>query len=250
MHFPSLLTLVVSISTASAQIRGFNYGATSRTGAAMTQSDFESDFAAAKGLAGTSGAFSSARLYTMIQAGTTSDPTSAIPAAIKEQTKLLLGLWASSGQTTITNEIAALTAAIKTYGTDFTSLVNGISVGSEDLYRISPTGLSNDPTSVGAGPDLIVSYIKQVRSALSGTALSSAQIGHVDTWDAWQNATNAEVVAASDWIGMNTVCINVSFHRWVLILPVSILSDHREQCYHERQDPLRRCACHHEDCRR
>jgi len=65
----------------------------------------------------------------------------AIPAAITESTSLLLGIWASGGQAGVTNEIAALTAAITKYGTDFTDLVVGLSVGSEDLYRISPTGI-------------------------------------------------------------------------------------------------------------
>merc|ERR1712000_45683 len=62
------------------------------------------------------GAFSSARLYTMIQSGTDNSPISAIPAAIATDTKLFLGLWASAGQTIIDNEIAALTSAIEQYG--------------------------------------------------------------------------------------------------------------------------------------
>jgi glucan endo-1,3-beta-D-glucosidase len=54
-------------STASATIyQGFNYGSTFTGGAAKTQADFEAEFTAAKNLVGTSGAFTSARLYTMI----------------------------------------------------------------------------------------------------------------------------------------------------------------------------------------
>lgn len=201
--YSSLLTLAFS-SVAAASTMGFNYGATTRTGAVKVQSDFQAEFSAAKGLANTKGAFSSARLYTTIQGGTTSDPISAIPAAIASDTKLMLGMWASSGDEIITNEINALLAAIKTYGTKFTSRVNGISVGSEDLYRITPTGLMNDPLSVGAGPAEIVSYISKVRKALAGTALAKTPIGHVDTWTAWQNGSNAAVVEAVDFLGMNT----------------------------------------------
>lgn len=113
-------------------------------------------------------------------------------------------MWASSGQTTIDNEIAALKSAITKYGSKFTSLVTGLSVGSEDLYRITPTGLANDPNSVGAGPDVLVSYIKQVRAAVKGTDLENIKIGHVDTWTGWVNGSNSAVVDAVDWLGMNT----------------------------------------------
>jgi glucan endo-1,3-beta-D-glucosidase len=100
------------------------------------------------------------------------------------------------------NEIAALKSAISTYGTSFTSLVTGISVGSEDLYRISPTGIAAK-SGYGADPNTIVSYINQLRSALQGTALSGVKIGHVDTWTAWVNGSNSAVIKAVDWIGMD-----------------------------------------------
>merc|ERR1711977_143230 len=175
MH-ASLIALAASLSVASAVTRGFNYGAVTREGAMKNEAAFTAEFNAAKGLANTDGAFSSARLYTMIQSGTDNSPISAIPAAIATDTKLFLGLWASAGQTIIDNEIAALTSAIEQYGEEFTSRVNGISVGSEDLYRISPTGLKNDPTGVGAGPAQIVSYIQQVRK--------DAESGHPSTENA------------------------------------------------------------------
>merc|ERR1712144_78759 len=89
MH-ASLIALAASLSVASAVTRGFKYGAA-----------FTAEFNAAKGLANTDGAFSSARLYTMIQSGTDNSPISAIPAAIATDTKLFLGLWASAGQTII-----------------------------------------------------------------------------------------------------------------------------------------------------
>merc|ERR1712144_191219 len=177
MH-ASLIALAASLSVASAVTRGFNYGAVTREGAMKNEAAFTAEFNAAKGLANTDGAFSSARLYTMIQSGTDNSPISAIPAAIATDTKLFLGLWASAGQTIIDNEIAALTSAIEQYGEEFTSRVNGISVGSEDLYRISPTGLKNDPTGVA--------------------------VGHVDTWDVWRNGSNSAVIDEADFLGMNT----------------------------------------------
>ena len=138
----------------------------------------------------------------MIQPGTPNTPIEAIPAAISTKTSLLLGLWASAGQENINNEIAALKSAIGTYGSAFTDLIAGISVGSEDLYRISPTGIINK-SGVGAEPTDIVNYINQVKVAISGTPASGKPVGHVDTWTAWVNGSNDAVISASDFIGMD-----------------------------------------------
>jgi len=170
----------------------------------MTEQQYQNDFTTAQNLVGASG-FTSARIYTLIQAGTTNTPTEAIQAAINTKTSLLLGLWGSGGQTGIDNEIAALKSALAQYGSAFTDLIVAISVGSEDLYRISPTGIEN-MSGIGAGPDVISSYISQVRSAITGTAASSKPVGHVDTWTAWVNGSNDAVISASDFIGMDGAC--------------------------------------------
>lgn len=203
-------------SVNAAALQGFNYGATLTTGAAKTQNDFEvcrelnpclmrhsnetffiqTDFKKAQNLAGTSG-WTSARLYTSIQGGSTNDPISAIPAAIATNTKLLLGIWASGGQEGVTNEIAAIENAVSQYGSKFTDLVVGLSVGSEDLYRISPTGVINK-SGVGAGPNTLVEYIDQVKAKNWGFP-----IGHVDTWNDWTNSSNNAVIEAVDWLGFD-----------------------------------------------
>ncbi|KNG82215.1 glucan endo-1,3-beta-glucosidase eglC [Aspergillus nomiae NRRL 13137] len=199
MQLTHLLAFALSLATSEAAYKGFNYGATKADGSVKSQSDFESEFSTAKGLVGTAG-FTSARLYTMIQGGTANSPISAIPAAIAENTSLLLGLWASGGG--MDNELAALKAAISQYGDSFAKLVVGISVGSEDLYRASSEGEKVD-AGVGVGPEALVSYIKEVRSIISGTALSSVPIGHVDTWTAWTNGSNSAVIDAVDWLGFD-----------------------------------------------
>lgn len=62
----SLLALAASLSTTSAAaLQGFNYGSAFTNGAPKQQSDFQSEFATAKNLVGTSG-FTSARLYTTV----------------------------------------------------------------------------------------------------------------------------------------------------------------------------------------
>ncbi|KAI4855121.1 glycoside hydrolase [Aureobasidium sp. EXF-8846] len=192
----SILSLVGGASTVLAAARGFNYGSQGNT-----LETFEAQFRTAQGLDTTSG-WGSARLYTMIQEGTANTVISAIPAAIATNTTLLLGLWASSPQDVFNNELTALKNAINQYGSAFSDLVVGISVGSEDLYRDSPTGiLSNAGT--GQSPDVLVNYIGQVKSAIAGTVLSSKPVGHVDTWQTYTNGSNAAVVAAADFLGLD-----------------------------------------------
>ncbi|KAI0189815.1 glycoside hydrolase superfamily, partial [Xylaria flabelliformis] len=189
------------ISLVSATKLGFNYGSTFTTGAAKIQSDFEAEFTTAANLKGTKG-WTSARLYTTVQGGTANDPISAIPAAIKTQTSLLLGLWASAGDAAFANEILALRTAIDKYGSDFASIVDGISIGSEDLYRNSPQGIAAG-SNPGVDPDVLVRYIKQVKDTITGTVLEGALLGHVDTWTGWDNSSSSVVVNELDWIGMD-----------------------------------------------
>lgn len=198
----SLFGLVAAAVAVSAQVyQGFNYGSTNSDGSAITESQYQADFSTAQKLVGTSG-FTSARLFTTIQAGTTNTPTEAIQAAINTKTSLLLGLWGSGGQTGVNNEIAALTAAITQYGSAFVDLIVAISMGSEDLYRISEIGVEN-MDGIGASPADIANFIGQVKKAIAGTAASSKSVGHVDTWTAWVNSSNDAVISASDFIGMD-----------------------------------------------
>jgi glucan endo-1,3-beta-D-glucosidase len=193
----SLVTVLGGASTALAAVKGFNYAAQGQN-----QASFEASFRKAAGLQGAND-FTGARLYTMIQEGTTNSPIEAIPAAIDTNTTMLLGLWASSPQNLFDNEIDALKSAIQQYGSDFHGLVTGISVGSEDLYRISATGIANDPDGVGQTPDTLIDYIQQVRDALKGTPLEGTPVGHVDTWNAYVNGSNSKVIEACDFLGLD-----------------------------------------------
>ncbi|KFA49052.1 hypothetical protein S40293_06181 [Stachybotrys chartarum IBT 40293] len=197
-----LLALVAMASSAEAAYRGFNYGSTFTDGAAKVQANFEAEFRAAANLDGADGAFTSARLFTMIQAGTANDPISAIPAAINTRTSLLFGLWASAGDDAFGNELAALQRTIDQYCSQLDGLVAGISVGSEDLYRISPTAIANNEYA-GASPDKLVGYIARVRDTIRGSCLTDIPIGHVDTWTAYVNGSNSAVIDAIDWLGMD-----------------------------------------------
>ncbi|TQN68700.1 putative glucan endo-1,3-beta-glucosidase eglC [Colletotrichum shisoi] len=142
---------------------GFNSGATKDNNDPKDQSDLQAEFTAAQGLRGSPGLFNSVRLYTMIQAGTTSDPIPAFPAALATNTSMLLGIWCSGTQT-IENELAAMRSAIDRHGQQFAYLVVGISFGSEDLYRLSESGIQNE-AGLGQGPDIMVRFIREVRDA-------------------------------------------------------------------------------------
>ena len=201
MRLLSVLSLLAALATTQ-ELQGFNYGATYSDGSAITEPGYEALFIAAKNLDGNSNAFTSARLFTSIQAGSANAPSEAFQAAVNTKTSLLLGLWGSAGQANIDNELVAIESAIGTFGSRFTDLVVGISVGSEDLYRISPTGIEND-SGVGAGPAEIADYINRVKQALAAGPLGAAPVGHVDTWTAWVNSSNSAVIEASSFIGFD-----------------------------------------------
>lgn len=169
-------------ATAAAQAyQGFNYGATNNDGSCRGYDDFRGFFERAKGLAGTEGQFTAARLYTSIQCGTAADPISAYQAAIDTDTQILVGLWASAGRAAYENELNALISAAKQLGTAFTDRIIGVSVGSEDLYRASPTGQQNNAGPGATGAE-IEGYIGWMRDWFRGTLLEGKPIGHVDTW--------------------------------------------------------------------
>jgi len=200
MHFAQSIAVSAAWATlASAQILGFNSGSTLANYQGKVLSDYEAEFTTAQGLHGSPGTFNSVRLYTMIQAGTTNTPISAFQAAINTNTTMLLGIWCS-GTTTIQNELDALSSAISLYGTKFTDLVVGISVGSEDLYRNSVQGIANQ-AGIGQSVDYIVQFLNQTRQAVANTPLSSKPIGHVETWNDWGNSSNKAVLDASDFLG-------------------------------------------------
>ena len=172
---------------------GFNYAAILVQG-----TTFASQFSSASSLSGTNGAFKSARLYTMVDP-TTGGPISAIEDAITTNTTLLLGLFASQGDTNFTKETSALDTAITTYGTKFTDLIYGISVGSEDLYRTSDNGADG----VGDSVANIQKYIGWTRQVLAKHSLSKP-VGHVDTWQIWLDPKYGQRLLPNvDFVGMD-----------------------------------------------
>lgn len=197
----ALVAGVLATGASAENYLGFNSGSTKADRSAKFKADFEAEFTTAQNLENAPGTFNAVRLYTNIQAYSQDDPIEAFDAAIDTNTKLLLGIW-TSGTDNIDKELSALKKAQEKHGKKFTDLVIGMSIGSEDLYRVSETGIINK-AGVGAGPDVIVNFINQFKKTFSGTGLGSVPIGHVDTWDAWTNGTNKAVLDAVDWVGVD-----------------------------------------------
>jgi len=194
--------------------QGFNYSNMKGQGF-KEEADYVKEFTAAQKLAGTDGAYTSARLYTCVQGGSKDEPNEAFKAAVKTKTSLLLGMWTSGDPAGFQNELSALGKALGA-NPELAGLIDGISVGSEDLYRISPIGVLNK-SGVGLGPDELVSYIKQVRQLLAkNDKFQDVQVGHVDTWTAWVNGTNKEVVDNCDWVGVD------AYPYWQATMPNNI----------------------------
>ncbi|KAF3766814.1 family 17 glycoside hydrolase [Cryphonectria parasitica EP155] len=193
--------LVASTSAAATNYLGFNSGSTALDGSYKVKSTWVEEFTNAANLVGAPGTFNSIRLYTNIQGGTTNSPIEAFDAAVATNTTVLLGIWAS-GTDSIDNELTALAAGVDALGTDFTNLVIGISIGSEDLYRNSATGVANK-AGVGADPSTIVGFINDYKTKFAGTPMADVPIGHVDTWDAFTNSSNSAVIDAVDWLGVD-----------------------------------------------
>jgi len=203
MRTSSLIAATALAATAAAaeNYLGFNSGAMKTDDSAKFEADFKAEFTAAQGLKGAPGTFNAVRLYTNIQAYSKTDPIEAFQAAIDTDTKILLGIWTSQTNS-IQNELTAIGNAVTKFGSKFTDLVIGISIGSEDLYRNSVTGVTND-AGVGADPDVIVKFISDYKKAVADTPLKSVPIGHVDTWDVWGNSSNKAVLDAVDWVGVD-----------------------------------------------
>ncbi|RDA89948.1 hypothetical protein CP533_0289 [Ophiocordyceps camponoti-saundersi (nom. inval.)] len=180
---------------------GFNSGNTNDDWSHKTTSDFEDEFMAAKSLAGTNGQFTSVRLFSCLKMDSDDEMTPAFEAAVKTNTSILLGVWASGGKG-IDGEIGALKKAIKKWDTKFTDLLIGVSIGSEDLYRNSEDGKKNE-AGPGTSADKIVDFIKTFKKEFSEGPVSKLPIGHVDVWKAWKDPANKAVIQAVDWIGLD-----------------------------------------------
>jgi len=160
--------------------KGFSVGANAFSGACKTQGDWEADFVAIRQW---NIGVNAIRLFASSDCNTL---VNAVPAAKNHGLKLLVGVWATDANH-FSAEKAALLAAINAHGT---SWIAAVSVGSEDLYRkdIGASGLAGQIYDVRG-------MVHQFNSGI--------KVGHTDTWTAWVDNANNEVITASDMVIMD-----------------------------------------------
>lgn len=175
----ALLALVAGSAFASP--KGFNIAAERPDGSCKAQADWENNFNVMKSLPG---GFNQVRVYASSDCGTLAN---AVPAAMNTGIKLLVGVWTENSDH-YNAEKQALLSAAQTYGVGW---ISAISVGSEDLYR--------GDTSAST----LAQQIYDVRGMMTTVGGTGIPVGHVDTWTAWVNNANNEVINATDFIGFD-----------------------------------------------
>ncbi|KAF2834556.1 glycoside hydrolase family 17 protein [Patellaria atrata CBS 101060] len=176
-----LLVLASLLCSATAQYwKGMNVGANNPDGSCKSQADWYSVFTTLQGLPG---GYNSVRLYATSDCDTLAN---AVPAAISTGMKILVGVW-TQDRAHFDREKGALEWALGRYGSDW---ILAVSVGSEDLYR--------KETSAAR----IAEQIYDVRGMINYLG-HPKQVGHVDTWTAWVDPANRDVITACDFVGMN-----------------------------------------------
>ncbi|KAF2663366.1 putative glucan 1,3-beta-glucosidase [Microthyrium microscopicum] len=179
MKFPIASTLAFA-GLAQAWYKGLNIGGNLPNGACRSQADFLRAFNTMKSLPPQ---FNVARLFASSDCNTL---LNAVPAALQAGVRLLPGIW-TQDDAHYGREKQAMLDAIAAHPNWLDWMV-GVSVGSEDLYRKEVPASS------------IASKIYDVRGMLRSKGVTS-WVGHVDTWNAWTDPANTEVIKACDWIG-------------------------------------------------
>ncbi|KAF2152996.1 glycoside hydrolase family 17 protein [Myriangium duriaei CBS 260.36] len=176
----SVASSLALAAPALAALRGFNSAATNPDGSCKSVSDWQNTFSR---IQAAPGSFKTVRVYAASDCNTLAN---AVPAAINTKTKLIVGIW-TEDETHYGNEKQALLNVMSTFGHDW---IQAITVGSEDLYR--------GDTSASA----LAAQIYDVRGMVRAQGVK-APVGHVDTWTAWVNPGNNDVIKAADFVGMD-----------------------------------------------
>ncbi|EME45823.1 glycoside hydrolase family 17 protein [Dothistroma septosporum NZE10] len=176
----AVAALAAAIPSVAAYYQGFNVGATNPDGSCKTQDQWTTAFNKLKGLPQN---IQSVRVYASSDCNTLAN---AVPAALSTGTKILVGVW-TEDSAHYTAEKNALEAAINEHGSDW---ILAVSVGSEDLYRGDTTASA------------LATQIYDVRGMVHQWA-PDVEVGHVDTWTAWVDSANDEVITACDFVGFD-----------------------------------------------
>ncbi|KAK4502866.1 hypothetical protein PRZ48_006292 [Zasmidium cellare] len=182
MRFSTTLAALAAstLPFTTAYYKGFNVGATNPDGSCKTTAQWTTAFNKLKALPQQ---ISKVRLYASSDCNTLAN---AVPAALSTGTQILVGVWTEDAAH-YDAEKNALEDAIHAHGTEW---ILAISVGSEDLYRKDTTAHT------------LAGQIYDVRGMVRALGVN-AEVGHVDTWTAWVDSANDEVIKACDFVGMD-----------------------------------------------
>lgn len=175
-----LLSALLSALPAHGLWKGFNVGANNPDGSCKSPQDWLDTFNTLKALPGS---FPAVRQYATSDCDTLAN---SVPAALATGTKLLVGVW-TQDDAHFGREKEALINAVNAHGRDW---ILAISVGSEDLYRKEAPAWQ------------IAQKIYDVRGMVRAMGVD-AQVGHVDTWTAWVDPANDDVLRAVDFVGVD-----------------------------------------------
>ncbi|TDZ46903.1 Glucan 1,3-beta-glucosidase [Colletotrichum trifolii] len=170
MRISTVVTAVLACAPglASAAL-GFALGAKQPDGQCKLQADYEADFRAIREASESN----IVRIYAADQCNTAKE---VLPAAKKEDFKVVLGIWADTDES-----YAADKAAVVRHSPGFEDQVYAVTVGSESLYRGNFTG-----------PEL-ADKLKDMKKATP-----HFKVGTADTWNKFNDGTADAVIRQAD----------------------------------------------------
>lgn len=164
MRFSTLIPVALAAAPALVSAGGnlgFALGNKNADGSCKVQSDWEADLKTIKGV---NAASNIVRTYSASDCDTAKE---ILPAAKKEEFKVILGVWPDYDESFALDE-----AALVKYTPNYKDQVYAITVGSETLYRGNFTG-----------PELLT-RINKIKKALPGF-----KVGTADSWNKYQDGT-------------------------------------------------------------
>ncbi|KAF2641147.1 glycoside hydrolase, partial [Massarina eburnea CBS 473.64] len=221
LHFILLLAVQLLASTIPTVYTGFNYGAFwGSIENCKTEEDFTDSFNLAKSL-DTPVPFDTARIFTA-RSCLSSEPSEAFAAAVKTNTKLLVGFYitvekggnqeAAKSNNVLKDELGALKKALNDHGEKLANLIVGVSVGNEDIYE-----WANHPR--GATQETVQQSLDTVRAAFQAPPfaqyMKDKPIGHTETAGLTNLVSNVDFIgmnAYPSWEGKPIEAANASYH--------------------------------------
>lgn len=161
-------------------------GGNNADGSCKSSADWNADFTALRTFYDPSGQDNQQLAVRLFASSDCNTIANVVRPAIDNNVKILAGVW-TEDWAHFDREKNALNAAVTQFGCDWLA---GVSVGSEDLYRKETVAST------------LAMQIYDVRGMVRQYGGSCAQVpvGHTDTWTAWVDPANQDVINAVDML--------------------------------------------------